>query len=144
MGVSLDAPDERTSAKTKGQGAFRPAREAVRTLLKRGAPVCVLVTLTRHNFDSLEEHVRWLEGLGVTFVTLPDLRPLGTPAQCDLTRLTVGQEVRLRATLARIRKDHPALVVEPSELLICDKARSSGMVMQKGSRLPWCQGRPPE
>lgn len=129
VGISLDGPNEQVHSQTRGAGAFRRAEAAINRLLEAGVPVSVLVTLTRHNFDCLEEHVAWIVRLGVNFVTLQDLRPFGTKELYDKTRLTVVQESRLEEAFVRLRSRYANLVIEPSELFICRKQVATGKVM---------------
>lgn len=129
IGISIDGPED-VNAKTRGSGVYRKAVRAVRKLVEASVPVSVLVTVTRYNFDVLDEHIAFIKSLGIVNVTLQDLRPFGSREIYDRTRLTVEQERLLPGAFERWCAAHPGMTIEPSELFIFAKGRTSGKVMQ--------------
>lgn len=129
LGISLDAPNEQTNAITRGPGAFRKTVHAIDAAATAGVSIAVLVTVTRHNFPLLDEHLSFLESIGVRCVTLQDLRPFGTKEDYDRHRLTVNQETILNDYLALLKAKHPACLIYPTELLSFSKDTTSGRIM---------------
>jgi radical SAM protein with 4Fe4S-binding SPASM domain len=130
FGVSLDGPDDRVNAATRGVGAFEGAVRGISLLIGADVPVAVLVTVTCHNFDHIERLFALLAALGVDSVTLQDLRPFGTREVYDRTRLTADQEKGLRPLFARLRKVYPLMNIETSELFIFSERKTNDLVMQ--------------
>lgn len=130
IGVSLDGPTEECNSRTRGPGAFERTVRGLTMLLSAGVSTGVLVTLTKHNFPALREHVAFLVELGVRCVTLQDLRPFATRAMYDATRLTPQQEQQLPETIGSIMAAHRGLLVNPTELLLFSKQTANGKIMQ--------------
>jgi radical SAM protein with 4Fe4S-binding SPASM domain len=129
-GVSLDGPSEEINRRTRGRGAFDQSITGVRRLIAAGVDTTALITLTRHNFPVLEELFALLEDLGVISVAIQDLRPFGTKAQYDATRLTAEQERILPGKYEAISAAHPSISINSTELFLFSNKAASGKIMQ--------------
>jgi AdoMet-dependent heme synthase len=130
VGISLDGPDEAVNRITRGAGSFDRTMASIRKLTAHQVPTSVMVTLTRHNFDRLEEHVALLSDLGIEIVALQDLRPFGSRRHYDATRLAVEQERNLERQLAFLYSRYPHIAFNTTELLMFSQPRANGRVMQ--------------
>jgi len=130
IGISLDGPDEKLNSLTRGPLAFKKTISTIKKLLKNSIPTTVMVTVTKHNFYELERTVQLLSGLGVSAITLQDLRPFANKKQYDKLRLTATQEKELKYTLNRIIKSFPKIFFNTSELMIFDRSNVNGNLMQ--------------
>jgi radical SAM protein with 4Fe4S-binding SPASM domain len=117
LGISIDASTDDVNAITRRRNIVQMVSNAIKDILKEGIPLGVLVTVTRHNFDYLEEHISYLDKLGVEVVILQDLRPFGSTEDYDNTRLTVEQEIELPKCLSRIEKNYKNIRFDTTELL---------------------------
>jgi radical SAM protein with 4Fe4S-binding SPASM domain len=129
-GVSLDGPSEEINRRTRGRGAFDQSITGVRRLIAAGVDTTALITLTRHNFPVLEELFALLEDLGVISVAIQDLRPFGTKAQYDATRLTAEQERILPGKYEAIAAAHSSISINSTELFLFSNKAASGKIMQ--------------
>jgi len=130
VGISIDAPEESINMLTRGPGAYLRAINAIKRLIHCDVPVVGVTTVTKHYFQRLETLTSQLEGLGVRAITFQDLKPFGTRAIYDSTRLTADFESALRSTLEGLCSKHPKLVIGTSELLFCLAGKNSGQIMQ--------------
>ena len=129
VAVSLDGCNEATNALTRGRDVFHRSAATISKLLTRGIPTSVIVTITRHNFDQLREHVALIHRLGVRVVALQDLRPFGTREIYDQTRLTAQQEADLARVVASLIDNYSDITFNTTDLFTFDKANASGRIM---------------
>ncbi|OGT06340.1 MAG: hypothetical protein A2103_04060 [Gammaproteobacteria bacterium GWF2_41_13] len=134
VGISLDAPNESINSITRGAGVFEKTWNGIKKLLSASVPTVVLVTLTKHNFPCLFDHIRFLYEQGIRNITLQDLRPFGTRAIYDQFRLTKEQESALYALIKTLKKTFPEINFNLSELFIfpCKEmqVKRNGKIMQ--------------
>lgn len=133
-GVSLDAPNERINSITRGKGVFNKTLEGIRLLIKNKIPTVALVTITKFNFPTLEQHVEFLSDLGIKDITLQDLRPFGNKKNYTNYKLTNSQEMILYYTIKKILQNHRDISFNLSELFIFPrkerKIPANGKIMQ--------------
>jgi radical SAM protein with 4Fe4S-binding SPASM domain len=130
MGVSLDGSNEEINSLTRGSNAFEKTVKTIAKLTEKKIPTTVMVTVTKNNFSDLERIVKFVSTVGVSSVTLQDLRPFGTKETYDNLRLTANQEKDLENTLNRITKAFPKIFFNTSELMIFHKSNTNGYIMQ--------------
>lgn len=134
VGVSLDAPNESINSITRGVGVFEKALNGIRQLLSANMPTVVLITVTKHNFPLLFDHIYFLYEQGIRNITLQDLRPFGTKAIYEQFRLTKEQESSLYALIKNIKKTFSEINFNLSELFIfpCKEMqiKRNGKIMQ--------------
>ena len=130
MGVSLDGSNEEINSLTRGSFVFEKTVKAIAKLVENKVPTTVMVTVTKHNFSDLDRIVGFVSTLGVSSVTLQDLRPFGTKETYDQLRLSPNQEKDLENTIDRITKSFPNIFFNTSELMIFHKSKTNGFIMQ--------------
>jgi radical SAM protein with 4Fe4S-binding SPASM domain len=77
--ISLDGPTASTNERTRGKGTFNKSRRAIELLRSTGVAVCVTMTVTRQNLDSITEMV---EEFG-SILTFAPMFPAGRGTQAD-------------------------------------------------------------
>jgi radical SAM protein with 4Fe4S-binding SPASM domain len=130
MGISLDGSHEEVNRLTRGSFAFEKTMKSIAKLIDNKVPTTVMVTVTRNNFSDLYRIIELVSTLGVSSVTLQDLRPFGTRETYDKLRLSPNQEKDLEKTLERIAKSFPNVFLNTSELMIFHKTKTNGLIMQ--------------
>jgi radical SAM protein with 4Fe4S-binding SPASM domain len=130
IGVSLDGSNEEINSLTRGRLAFEKTVKSIKKLLKNKVPTTVMVTVTKNNFSDLEKLVRFVSTLGVSSITLQDLRPFGTKQNYDKQRLSALQEKQLKNKINKIAKAYPKIFLNTSELMIFHKSSVTGFLMQ--------------
>ncbi len=130
VGVSLDGPTEEVNKLTRRDFAFEKTVDTIKKLIENCISTTVMVTVTRHNFYELEKIAELSSDLGVSAITLQDLRPFATKKEYDQLRLTSTQERQLKDTLKRLIAGFPKIFFNTSELMIFDQQNLNGNLMQ--------------
>jgi radical SAM protein with 4Fe4S-binding SPASM domain len=130
IGISLDGSHEEINRLTRGRLAFEKTIKTIKKLIENKVPTTVMVTVTKNNFSDLYEIIKLVSTMGVSSVTLQDLRPFGTKETYDKLRLSPDQEKDLKNTLEGIAKSFPNVFLNTSELMIFHKTNTNGLIMQ--------------
>jgi radical SAM protein with 4Fe4S-binding SPASM domain len=130
MGISLDGSNEEINSLTRGRFVFEKTVKTINKLLENGVPTTIMVTVTKNNFSDLYRIVEFVSSLGISSVTLQDLRPFGTKETYDELRLTSNQEKDLEDTIDSIAKSFPNIFLNTSELMIFHKSKTNDLIMQ--------------
>jgi radical SAM protein with 4Fe4S-binding SPASM domain len=134
LGISLDAPNDEINALTRRKNIVQTVSNAIVNTLKENIPLGVLVTVTRYNFDSLEEHISYLNTIGAKVIILQDLRPFGTINDYSKARLSINQEIELPKLLEKTENKYPHIRFDFTELLSfsnkCSIKTTNNKIMQ--------------
>ncbi|MCW4030392.1 MAG: radical SAM protein [Candidatus Bathyarchaeota archaeon] len=130
VGISLDGSTEEVNSLTRGKSAFQKTVNTIKKLIENGVSTTVMVTVTKHNFSEIEKIADLASALGVSAITLQDLRPFGTKNDYDQLKLTPVQEKKLKNLLTRLIAEYPKIFFNTAELTIFDRANPEGNQMQ--------------
>ncbi len=110
--VSLDGSSPAVHDKQRGNGSFDRTIRGIENLLKHNRHVSTYTTVTKNNYQDIEDIIILGKSLGLTAVKFNELLPLGN-AVCHLPNLTLSNSQRRALThkLERLRNTYGNFVI---------------------------------
>ncbi len=155
--VSLDGPTPEIHDKLRGKGSFKRTVAGIENLLKHNRHISTYTTVTRYNYQEIENIIALGKRLGLETVKFNELLPLGN-AVCFLSSLTLSNSQRRAVTkdIEKLRNTYGSFVIgtilemgyffkELDELdnipRVCDQERVNGL-LGCGGGIQKCTVRP--
>ena len=106
MHISLDLPDHEFD-KMKNTGAFDAAEKAIDLLLEQGIHIGINCVISKHNFNRLEELVKFCLSKGIKDISFLRFKPIGKAnEQYSEMRLTYEQSIKLFPKLKKLSRKY--------------------------------------
>ena len=131
LGISFDSSKDEINSITRRANVVDKVSASISAIIANGIPMAALITVTRHNFDYIKEHVQYLDSLGVNVIVLQDLKPFGSKEDYNSARLTVHQEQSIKELMEYLSLTYPHIRFDPTELMyFCGHKRNeTGTIM---------------
>ncbi|MBF0361299.1 MAG: radical SAM protein [Oligoflexia bacterium] len=116
VSVSVDSAKEEINSITRGKKILEKSIRGIDLLKKYNIPVNIISTVTRHNFDHIEDLFTWAKSYGIGSVVLQDLRAFQDLELYNSLRLTLAQENKLRVKLENLKSKYKSFLRSVCEL----------------------------
>lgn len=108
--VSLDGSSATVQDAVRGQGSFKKTLKGIGNLIAEKSPVMVLTTITRFNYNDLENITLLARKLGADKISFNKLIHMGDAAKCQGLSLAPEERLELVKRLKDLKSRYPKFV----------------------------------